>query len=634
MAKERLNLEPEVQEILALIDENNNFLLSGGAGSGKTYSLVQLIEQLLDESPQSSIACITYTNAAVREIENRIKHPKLTVGTIHDFLWDNIKSFQGELREALIESIGSEEPDSIKFSGEPLDDTALRSKRVQYKEYTLIREGVISHDEVLVLARDLFRRYKKLGDIVKDRYNFILVDEYQDTSPLVVESFLNGMAQGAKYNCLGFFGDSMQSIYDEGVGDLKGYVDEGRVLEVKKEQNRRNPRLVYELANKLRTDGIVQVCSSDLHAPNMLDGKVIDGEIKFIYTKERECLDEIKSGLGWDFSNTKENKELNLTHNLIAPKAGFPSLMKIYDGDKILEYKARVVNFIKANEIDFSDFDGMNFEDVVKLLKERYPANVAAVSPTAGMQAFIDDYPDLYRLALSYPFEVFRKIYTSKDDLIDDKKDEPSDVGKVGGIRDDLIRHLFKIQRAAEAYNQEKYNEFLRLTEFKVKSVGDKEVLKGIVERLSGMHSDSIESVIEYSDSVGLCKIDDRLSDFIKENSYTYGRVKDVAYGEFVCLYSYLEGHTPFSTQHKIKGAQFDNVLVVLDNGKWNKYNFEGLFTGGGNPNVVARTRKLFYVCCTRAKRKLVVYYHGPGQAVIDQASKWFGAENVKEWGG
>lgn len=632
MAKERLSLESEVQEILNIIDQKRNFLLSGGAGSGKTYSLVQIIEQLLEELPQSNIACITYTNAAVREIESRIEHPNLIVSTIHDFLWDNIKPFQRELRDALVDSINSDDPDSIKLSGEPLDEVALRSKPIQYKEYTIIREGVISHDEVLILARDLFIRYRKLCDIVKDKYGFILVDEYQDTSPLVIQSFLSGLEQSVKYNCLGFFGDSMQSIYDEGVGDIKRYVDEGRVFEVKKEQNRRNPRLVYELANKLRTDGIEQVCSSDLHAPNMHEGKVIDGELLFVYTKERECLDQVKNDLGWDFSNSKENKELNLTHNLIAPKAGFPTLMRIYDGDKILEYKGRIVTFIKKNNIDISEFDGIAFGAVVDLLKERYPASTAAVSPTPTMREFIDDNPDLYRLALSYPFEVFRRIYTSKDDLIDDKKDEPSDVGKVGGKRDNLIRHLFKIQRAADAYYQGRYNDFLRLTEFKLKSVKDKEVLRGVVERLSGMHENSIEDVIEYSDSVGLCKKDDKLADFIKESSYTYGRVKDVAYGEFVCLYSYLEGHTPFSTQHKIKGAQFDNVLVVLDNGKWNKYNFEGLFTGEGTPTVVARTRKLFYVCCTRAKRKLVVYYHGPSQAVIDQASKWFGADNVKEW--
>ncbi len=48
MAK-RITLETEVQEILNHIDNGDNFLLSGGAGSGKTYSLVQVIRQVIEE---------------------------------------------------------------------------------------------------------------------------------------------------------------------------------------------------------------------------------------------------------------------------------------------------------------------------------------------------------------------------------------------------------------------------------------------------------------------------------------------------------------------------------------------------------------------------------------------------------
>ena len=76
MVEERSNLEPEVQVIFEAIDEGRNFLLSGGAGSGKTYSLVNVIRQVITEKPTDKIACITYTNAAVKEIENRVNHKK------------------------------------------------------------------------------------------------------------------------------------------------------------------------------------------------------------------------------------------------------------------------------------------------------------------------------------------------------------------------------------------------------------------------------------------------------------------------------------------------------------------------------------------------------------------------------
>ena len=72
MVESRLNLEPEVQQIFQLIDQGRNFLLSGGAGSGKTYSLVSVINQAIFENPTAQIACMTYTNAAVKEIEERV----------------------------------------------------------------------------------------------------------------------------------------------------------------------------------------------------------------------------------------------------------------------------------------------------------------------------------------------------------------------------------------------------------------------------------------------------------------------------------------------------------------------------------------------------------------------------------
>ena len=115
MVEERLTLEPEVQDILQCIDNKRNFLLSGGAGSGKTYSLVQVIRQVIVEYPTSKIACMTYTNAAVKEIEERVNHSNLNVSTIHDFLWDNIKHFQKELKSTLIALLNNEEVTRISI---------------------------------------------------------------------------------------------------------------------------------------------------------------------------------------------------------------------------------------------------------------------------------------------------------------------------------------------------------------------------------------------------------------------------------------------------------------------------------------------------------------------------------------
>jgi DNA helicase-2/ATP-dependent DNA helicase PcrA len=68
---------------------------------------------------------------------------------------------------------------------------------------------------------------------------------------------------------------------------------------------------------------------------------------------------------------------------------------------------------------------------------------------------------------------------------------------------------------------------------------------------------------------------------------------------------------------------------VILDNGRWNQYNFKSLFEGGGTQSVLERTQKIFYVCCTRAKEKLAVFYHEPPTSVLEKAKEWFGETNV-----
>lgn len=627
MVENRINLEPEVQSVFQIIDAGRNFLLSGGAGSGKTYSLVQVIKQALDESPYSTAACITYTNVAVREISSRVEHKNLLVSTIHDFLWDNIKSFQYELKKAVIEFANSK----ADIDEDKLDESYFAGKCIQYKEYKLIKEGIISHDEVIDIAEIMFVKYKKICDILRDKYKYIFIDEYQDTSPAVVRILLEHTKKSNKNNVIGFFGDAMQSIYDEGVGDISFYVENGSVIEIKKEQNRRNPRLVYELANILRTDGIVQRHSTDIYAPNMKDGKIIDGSIRFIYTSGPDSkLSELKNILNWDFENTKNNKELNLTHNLIAPRAGFSKLMEIYDADKIVEYRQRIKKLIKKYDIT-EDFSNLNFGEVIEFLRGNNLAKKKEIDPTPAQQGFIDLNADLFKRALLIKYDVFRKIYVDKESLIDDKKEDPSALSKTGSKRDNLIKHLFKIQNSISLYENGQHNEFLRKTEFKITSIRDKKYLREVIEKIKSMAANPIIDVINYSHESGFCRKDDKFYEFEEKNKYLFDQVIQVAFSEFQNLFKYLEGRTPFSTQHKIKGAEFENVLVVLNNGNWSKYNFQALFEGVGTESVLDRTRKLFYVCCTRAKNNLVVYYHQPSHESIVTAEKWFGKENVQD---
>lgn len=639
MVEGRLNLEPEVKEIFQSIDEGRNFLLSGGAGSGKTYSLVNVIRQAISENPVAKVACMTYTNAAVKEIEERVNHKNLNVSTIHDFLWDTIKHFQKELKEALIFLANNEEVTKISIEEiNPVPDNyfSVLPDGIQYKEFVRIREGIISHDELLIVANYLFEKYPKLSSIIKDKYKFIFIDEYQDTSKAVVETFLTHFKKSERKNIIGFFGDAMQSIYEDGIGNLDDYKgDEAeKVNEIPKKQNRRNPKLIIDLANKLRTDGITQEPSADPKAPNMVNGVIKQGTVLFLHSTDGD-INKVEEFLAvnhaWDFSNSKETKELNLTHNLIAGKAGFRTLMDIYDDDPVIGLKTDILNKIKDNkknnrpEIEINEDD--TFDTVVDKfeLKNRQRVLKKDILLADPVKA------ELYNQLKDKPFSEVRKIYLNKDALIDDKKQDEDDENRKGSKRDNLIKHLFKIQNNISLYQNKKYNEFLRVTDyrFKITNIASKKVLKENIEILVNVGDNTIEQVIDDANEKGICLIDDKLIAFKENKEYLYNRVKDVKFSEFQKLYEYLEGQTPISTQHKTKGAEFDNVLVVLDNGGWNNYNFGNLFLETGSASVLDRTQKIFYVCCTRAKENLAVFFHNPDANVIARAKEWFGNDNV-----
>lgn len=621
-------LEQEVIDILAHVEKGRNFLLSGGAGSGKTYSLIHFIRELIRKHPSTKIACMTYTNAAAKEISERIDHQNIEIGTIHDFLWGIIKPFQIELKKVLMELHNDAEENRIRYTGSDIVAEDLEEEKIEYKEYVAARRGIISHDEVIAISEALFARYPKLSHITQSMYPFILIDEYQDTSPDVVKILLDHFLSSNKRAIVGFFGDSMQSIYDKTIGDLNDYLEDGKVHEIVKEQNRRNPQSVINIANAVRNDGLVQNPSNDENAPNMVDGQVKVGVVRFVYSTN-PVLDtnEVRDGLGWDFTDVENVKELNLTHNLNAPRAGYRALMDIYDKDKILDYKQRIARYVKVQGIE-ADFSDKTFGEVVDALVES-AENKNSVLPTAGMQDFIEEHPDLMATARAQNYEVFRKLFVTKEQLIDDKKDNENDTGSTRSTRDDLIKHLFSIQSILHLYRRGEVSDFLKRTDLKVHSLADKRRLRDAVTKLQDMSDCSIGEVLEFCHSSGLRRLDDRIEVFKTNKPYLYDRLINVRYEEFVKLFEYLEGRTPFSTQHKVKGDEFEKVFVALDNGNWTHYNFEYLFSEGGTASVLERSRKIFYVCCTRAREELVVYFNGPSAASIEKAKQWFGEDNV-----
>lgn len=576
---ERIN---EIEKIKECINNKKNILLSGGAGSGKTYTLVQTINLIKKEDSNSRIACITYTNSASDEIKSRvIDNENLVVSTIHDFLWNNIKKYQKELKECLYELIQSK---IIEFKEQ--DDIDLEYfnniEKIQYKEYLDIKNGFIFHNEVLKVANLMYKKYKILCDILKDKYNFILVDEYQDTSKLVIEILLEFLNKSKKTNIICFFGDSMQGIYDTGVGDLNSYILTNNIEKIEKTQNRRNPQKIINLANKLRNDNLKQEPSDDVNAPNMINGKVKEGNIKFIYSHRNLGYDEIKNNAifnDWNFEDCNNNKVLNLTHSLIVNKAGFKKLFDIYNGykkDPIMQLKDTL-----NNKIVDEDENNKTFKELIKKYKIK--------------KIFSDENDEIsnaYKKIENIPFRKIKNIRYSKEDIFDAQMENP------------LRKQLFKIQNLIYLYENNNYNEFIKTTDFKILKSRDKENLRENINQIIEAQQKNIEEVIDIADKLNICKKDDKFNIFIDNNSYLYERVKILNYKEFKSFYDYIEGFTPFSTQHNVKGLEFDNVFIILDNGQWNNYNFEYLFTGKKVMKKYFLERKKYFMFAVPEQKK------------------------------
>ena len=111
-----LKEEQEIQNrLFNNIDECKSTIMNSGAGSGKTYALIECLKYTLVkygrvlEKNNQHIICITYTNVAAKEIAERLGNSKIVlVSTIHERLWDVIKPYKKELADIHISKINNE----------------------------------------------------------------------------------------------------------------------------------------------------------------------------------------------------------------------------------------------------------------------------------------------------------------------------------------------------------------------------------------------------------------------------------------------------------------------------------------------------------------------------------------------
>lgn len=625
-----LTLEKEVLEALQCIKNGENFILEGGAGSGKTYSLNSLINALTEELPDIKIVCITYTNNAVAEILSRIENENIWVSTIHEFIWSLIRKYQNEIKNILVELINDDNEKNFKkpkdFSADLISKEYFENLYVDYDEYYSVTPNdenrvKISHNHILIVAEKMFEKYKKIADILKDIADCIFVDEYQDTSPLVADILLKHLEQSDKKNVIGFFGDSMQSIYDDGVGNLNKY----NLTKIVKTQNRRNPRVVIEVANKFRDDDIEQRPSEDTNAPNMENGTIREGSIKFLYGNEVDDFISIKEKNifeSWDFSDGKQTKELRLTHKYNAEMTGFKDLYDLYNADLITKLISGIKKKIDKGNLDCNKTLG----EIALEVKPTYN-KVELLDQINGNEIYQSIYSVLEDMSWE---EAYEKCTITKESLMSYKLNGMSGRYEANSYRDRILRRLDILEEIIELYEANRFNDFLRITKFSIHNRNDKICLKQAIDYLVSENNQTIENVLKFAEVKGLLKEDELFSDYISNKGfYLWERIKKITFNQYRKSVLYLKEFSPICTQHSVKGSEYDNVLLVLES-DWNKYDFRTLFgKGSPNSNVQKRTKKLFYVCITRAKKNLIIYMPTDDSDIIEKSKEYFGEENV-----
>ena len=269
-------------------------LIIAGAGSGKTRVLTYRMAYLLERgvSP-SAILAVTFTNKAAAEMRERISQligPRadhVWMGTFHSmcvrilrryadrlgfpnqFLIfdtaDQLAAVRAVLKEldldpkrndprSLLSSISAAKNNLLgpgEYAETASDFWERTVARVYEKYQEKLREnGAFDFDDLLLATVRLFRQEEDVLQYYRDRFQYLMVDEYQDTNK-VQYVLVNMLAEKHRNLCV--VGDADQSIYRFRGADIRNILDFERdypdATTIKLEQNYRSTKRIIEAAN-------------------------------------------------------------------------------------------------------------------------------------------------------------------------------------------------------------------------------------------------------------------------------------------------------------------------------------------------------------------------------------------------
>ena len=279
----------------AVLYNDGPLLIIAGAGAGKTKTLTMKIAYLIDELKVSpySILAITFTNKAAKEMKDRLfltvgnDVKKLTVSTFHSFglklLRENFERLGYDRNFVIMDS-----DDSLTVVKKILKDMgydpkvynprAIRNKisscknemmsPAQYERYAvsdyekvikevyekyeekLYKNNSVDFDDLLLLPIKLFKQFPDVLERYQDLYQYILIDEYQDTNEA---QYILTKLLSEKNRNITCVGDDSQSIYSFRGANYKNILNfekdykDAKVILL--EQNYRSTSTILDAAN-------------------------------------------------------------------------------------------------------------------------------------------------------------------------------------------------------------------------------------------------------------------------------------------------------------------------------------------------------------------------------------------------
>jgi ATP-dependent DNA helicase UvrD/PcrA len=272
-------------------------LIFAGAGSGKTRVLTRKIAYLLEQrkTVPHRILAVTFTNKAAKEMQERVSEllglgNSVNIGTFHSIgarILRNEKMAKGyspdftiydtkDQKSLITESLKSLELDTKMYAPSAVSSYISKQKQQLYtpsesekrtnndfmaeklasvyKEYDrrMRESNAYDFDDLLMRPIMMFRKYPEIAEKYRHRWDYILVDEYQDTNHVQFQ-LVKLFSEVSKNICV--VGDDDQSIYAWRGADISNILNFEKTFPnakiVKLEQNYRSTKNIIEAASAM-----------------------------------------------------------------------------------------------------------------------------------------------------------------------------------------------------------------------------------------------------------------------------------------------------------------------------------------------------------------------------------------------